>query len=135
MCPLPDTALALIRSPRSTPGMSACRCTLGRLRTRGRARSGNNLPDGSEIHPHASVFHPDRKLARAALVRRHGAAGIELDVPVVHRAGDPPAMDDALRQRPALVRATVLQRKYFIVRGAKHRDIEITAPHHTGPEF
>ena len=47
---------------------------------------------------------------------------VQLDDPVVQRAGDARAVHDALRQRPALVRAAVDQREDLVVAGAEHRD-------------
>src|SRR5690606_39665921 len=46
----------------------------------------------------------------------------ERDDEVVERAGDLRAMDDALAERAALVRAAVLEREHGVVRGAEHRD-------------
>ena len=45
------------------------------------------------------------------------------------RAGDAAAMDDPLRQRPALVRAAVVKGEDVIIGGAKQRDIAATGPH------
>jgi hypothetical protein len=50
-----------------------------------------------------------RARARAALVGRHRLAVLEADLPAVQRAGHRLAVHDALRQRPALVRAFVVQ--------------------------
>src|SRR5512139_272786 len=59
---------------------------------------------------------------------------MEFDVPAVHRAGHFPAVNDALRQLPALVRAAVFQRKDFVVGGTEHRDVQLAVAHHARAE-
>src|SRR3569623_995693 len=90
----------------------------------GGKESGRDAFDGRQIEPNATAFDLDGKLAGAALIGGHRTTGIQLDVPVVHRAGDLPAMHDPLRQRTALVRAAVLQREDFIVGGTEHGNIQ-----------
>src|SRR4029079_17541698 len=60
---------------------------------------------------------------RAALVGLARAAGVERDRPVVQRTRDARAEHDSLRQRAALVRATVEQGEDGIVAIAEDRDV------------
>ncbi len=55
------------------------------------------------------------------LVGCGGTAVGQRDVPVVQRTGNAAGHDDALRQRPALVRAAVEQGEYRVVAGAEYR--------------
>src|SRR3546814_2724039 len=60
---------------------------------------------------------------RAALVLAERLARRQADPPIVQRAGDRTAMDDALTQPPMLVRAAVEKSKNLALGGAEHRDI------------
>src|SRR5216117_1210061 len=71
----------------------------------------------------ALVIGANRKRARAAMIGRDSAARFELDRPVVQWTGDAVAEDDALRQRPALVRTAIAQREDAVVSGAEERNV------------
>src|SRR5687768_8369065 len=71
----------------------------------------------------APGIDPDRDCRDAALVLAECLAGLQRDVPVVQRAGDDAAMDDALAQRTLLVRALVDQRVEAVVEGVEDRDL------------
>ena len=62
-----------------------------------------------------AVLDLRRMRARAALVRRDRLAGRQVDDEVVQRTGDALVVHDALRQRPALVRAAVVEREHLVV--------------------
>src|SRR6185436_7882879 len=66
--------------------------------------------------------------------RRNGIAIIESNVPAVQRARDFAPEYDALRQWAAFVRALVRKSKYFIIRGAKDRDVAKHAFNHPRTE-
>ena len=84
-----------------------------RGRLRGAARSSRMRPSSTRSgHGCARVPHP---APCASPVSR------QID-PVVQRAGDACAVHDALAQRPALVRAAVVEREDLVVRRAEHRD-------------
>lgn len=68
----------------------------------------------------------------AALIRGQRLAGLQVDHPIVQRAGDAAAVDDALRQRPVLVRAAVDQREHLVVLGAEDGDVALAGLHHAG---
>src|SRR3546814_8251912 len=69
----------------------------------------------------------------AALVIALRFARLERDVPVVQRAGDAVAVDDALAQRAFLVRAFVDQREDMVVAGAEDGDFLLSGnPHRAG---
>ncbi len=63
------------------------------------------------------------KRSGAALVGAGRLAVLEIDDPVVQRAGDLAAVHDAVAQRAALVRAAVLEREHLVARGAEDRDL------------
>src|SRR5439155_4105767 len=65
------------------------------------------------------VIGANRECARAAVIGPDGAARFELDRPVVQRTCDAVAEDDALRQRPALVRTAIAQREDAVGGGAE----------------
>ncbi len=62
-------------------------------------------------------------MVRAADVRRLSFAGFKVDLPVVQRAGDAFAVDQALREWSALVRAAVVEGENLIVACTKNRDV------------
>jgi len=70
-----------------------------------------------------AVCDPCRITRRVALVRFHRGARVEPDIPVVQWAGDAVAVNDALRQWPAFVRASVSKCEDAVVGGAKHGDV------------
>ena len=70
---------------------------------------------------HPPVREANRIAFDATLIRFDRCAGAKVDIPVVQRACDAIAVDDALRQRPALVRAAVGQREHAIVGRAEDR--------------
>src|SRR3989344_8522549 len=55
-----------------------------------------------------------------------------MNLPVVQRAGDAPAVHDALRQWAALVWTLVTQRKHLVVQRAEHSNIALGGAHDTG---
>ena len=58
-----------------------------------------------------------------ANIGRDRFAAVEVDLPVVQRAGDLLTEHDALGQWAALVRAAVVQREHLIVGGTEHRNV------------
>src|SRR5215211_6369612 len=74
--------------------------------------------------------HFHGKALHFTFVRRDGAAGVQLDARVVQRTGDALAEHDALRQRPAAMRAAVRQREELVVGGAEDRDVRRDTPAH-----
>src|SRR5690242_18001252 len=56
-----------------------------------------------------------------------GFAGFQVDLPVVQRAGDPFAVDQTLGQRPALMRAAVVEGENLIVARTKNRNVAFRA--------
>src|SRR6266545_7695243 len=88
-----------------------------------------------QLQEHLPVLDLHRKRARAAGVRRFGAAVFEADGPAVQRTGDAASEDDSLRQRPALVRAAVEQREAFAFGVPEHGDVAAGAADHAGAEL
>ena len=74
---------------------------------------------------HPAVLHLDRMLVGAAHVRGDGLAAGQFDLPVVQRTGHPLAVHQALGQRPALVRAAVVEGEHLVVGGAEHGDVAL----------
>ena len=93
----------------------------------GSSRRSGALGCAIQREQHAAVLDAGFVAMRTAHVGRHGFAAVQVDLPVVQRAGDLLAEDDALRQRTALVRAAVVQGEYLIVGGAEHRDVALGA--------
>src|SRR5262245_35485175 len=50
----------------------------------------------------------------------------------MQRTGHAPVVHDALRQRPALVRAAIVEREHLVILRAEHRDVAGGRTHHTG---
>ena len=71
------------------------------------------------------MLHADRKTPGASDIGRDRVAAGQLDRPIVQRTRDALAVDDALRQRAALVRTAVEHRKYAIAGGAEYRDVAV----------
>src|SRR6266508_4804510 len=76
-----------------------------------------------QMQEQVAVFDFDGKRSGAAGIRRFGAAVFEADGPAVQRAGDAASEDDPLRQRPALVRATIEQGEAFAFGVPEHGDV------------
>src|SRR3546814_10229180 len=76
------------------------------------------------LFPYTTLFRSlDRHGRRAALVLAERLARRQADPPIVQRAGDRTAMDDALAEPPMLVRAAVEESKHLALGGAEHRDV------------
>ena len=78
------------------------------------------------------VFDLDREGAGAALVGAGGSARRQIDHPVVQRAGDAGAVDDALRQRAARVGAAVADREDFVFGCPEDGDVAVRGLDHAG---
>ena len=76
-----------------------------------------------QLDKHVATFDLNRKPFRAANIRRNGLATLQLNRPVVQWARDALAEHDTLRQRTALMRALVQQRKHHIFTVAEHGDV------------
>src|SRR3990167_8904286 len=91
------------------------------------ARPTNDLSGtfGSAVQgqQHPAVLYLGLVPVGTTLIRGHGFAGLQFDLPVVQRAGHALAVDDALRQRAALVRAAVVEGEDFICGSPEKRDI------------
>ena len=75
------------------------------------------------------MLDTNRVAGGAAYVRRDRGAGRELDNPIMQWTGDALVEHDALRQRPAFMRAAVTQGKYLVGRGAKHGHVALGSMH------
>src|SRR5579863_5175572 len=75
-----------------------------------------------KVEQQPPILDAQGKALRLADVGALRAARFQVDYPIVQRAGDAGAVDDALAQRPAFVRTAVLQREGAVVRGAEHGD-------------
>src|SRR5229473_1149613 len=79
--------------------------------------SGRLLHDGAQRDEQALALDPHR-----AFVGAERLARLERDHPVVQRTGYRGAVDDALRERPALVGAVILDSEDLALGRAEHRD-------------
>ena len=73
----------------------------------------------------AAVLDPHRDRLHRAFVGAERLAGFERDHPIVQRAGHRRAMHDALAQRPALVRAMILDGEDAVVMRAEDADLAL----------
>src|SRR5690606_22977819 len=83
-------------------------------------RAGARRSDGEED---VAALDLDLEGRARAHVRRYRLAVVQVEVPAVQRAGDLASMDDALRQRPALVCAFVMEREDFVRGVAEDGDV------------
>src|SRR5439155_3778874 len=79
--------------------------------------------------PHNAVLDLGRMHACTPRVRSDRLAARQLDDEVVQRTGDTLVVDDALRQRSALVRTAIVERKHVVIRRAEHGDVSRRCPH------
>jgi len=82
-----------------------------------------------DAQPDNVILHPGRMRARTSLVRRDRRAALQLDDEIVQRTGDALVVDDALRQRSALVRTAIVEREHLVVPGPEHRDVPGRSSH------
>src|SRR4029453_2274981 len=79
--------------------------------------------------PNGVVLHLGRMRARTSLVGRDRRTAFELNDEIVQRTSDALVVDDALRQRSALVRTAIVQRENLVIGGPKYRNIAGRRPH------
>src|SRR5215468_10376922 len=88
----------------------------------------------ADRQPDDPVLHLGRMRMRAALVRGDRLAAFQLNDEIMQRTGHAPVVHNALRQRPALVRAAVVEREHLVILGAEHRDVAACRAYHARAE-
>lgn len=63
----------------------------------------------------------------ATLVRSHGSAALQFDLPIVQQTSHSLAVDQALGQRTVLIRAAVIEDEGLVVDGAEDDDVVFRA--------
>ena len=114
-------AFRLSRKPLDKDGASAAIVEEGCMQMENRLIFG--VSGGSHRQPHLPALHLDLEARARAHVRRHRLTILQVEVPAVQRAGDLAPVDDALRQRPALVCAFVMEREDLVVGVAEDGDV------------